>query len=91
MDNDTQRRQFHLTAFNFFAQIFRCATNHQAADEHRQNRIHDHVHQTDTLAAEYDVEHHVQQRHHTTQRRQCVVHIINGTRCKRSGRRGKHG
>ena len=90
MDDDAQRGELHFPAFDLFAQVFRRAPDHQAADEHCQNGVQDHIHQTDALAAEYYVQHHVQQRDHAAQRRQGVVHIVHRTGGKRGRDGGEH-
>ena len=89
-DDDAQRGELHFPAFDLFAQVFRRAPDHQAADEHCQNGVQDHIHQTDALAAEYYVQHHVQQRDHAAQRRQGVVHIVHRTGRKRGRDGGEH-
>ena len=63
---------------DLLAQIFGGAAHHQPADEHRQDGVQNHVHEAHALAAKDTVEHHVQHRHHSAQRRQGVVHVVDG-------------
>ena len=79
MNDDAQGYQLHLTPLDLLAEVFRGPSDHQAADEHSQNGIHDHVHQADALTAEYHIEHHVQQRNHAAQRGEGIMHIVDGT------------
>ena len=90
MNDDAQGCELHLTALDLFAQVFRSTSDHQAADKHRQNGVHDHVHQADALAAEYYVKHHVQQRDHAAQGRQGIVHVVDSTGGKGGRGCGKH-
>ena len=39
MNDDAQGGQLHLTPLDLFAEIFRRASDHQAADEHSQNGV----------------------------------------------------
>ena len=78
MDDDGQCRQLHFASLDLLAQIFGGAAHHQPADEHRQDGVQNHVHEAHALAAKDTVEHHVQHRHHSAQRRQGVVHVVDG-------------
>ena len=89
MDDDSQCGQLHLAPLNLLAQIFGGTPYHQPADEHRQNSVKNHVHQTHALAAKDAVEHHVHKRHHAAQRRQCVMHVIDRTGGEGCSYRGK--
>ncbi|CAN4070710.1 2-aminoethylphosphonate--pyruvate transaminase, partial [Dysosmobacter welbionis] len=91
MDDDAQRGELHLPALDLLAQVFGRTANHQAADEHCQDGVHNHVHQADALAAEDHVQHHVQQGDHAAQRRQGIVHVVDGAGGERGRGGGEHG
>ena len=78
VDNDAQSGELHLPALDLLAQVLGGTADHQAAQEHAQHDVHDHVHQAHALAAEHAVEHHVQQGHHAAQGCQGVVHVVDG-------------
>ena len=91
MDDNAQCGEFHLPALDLLTQVFGRAANHQPTDEHRQDGVHNHIHQSNTLAAKDHVEHHVQQGDHAAQGGQGIVHVVDGACGKRGGSCGEHG
>ena len=89
MDDDGQGCEFHLPAFDLFAQILGGASHHQSADKDGQDRIQDYVHQANAFAAEYTVEHHMQKWNQPAQRRQGIMHIVDGSGGKGCSHRGE--
>ena len=78
-NQDEEHREFHLAAFDLFAQILRRAADHQARDEDGEHRHHQHPVQARPDAAEDDLANlHIHKRNQAAQRHKAVVHRVDG-------------
>ena len=69
-DEQRQHRHLHVVGFDFLAEIFRRAADHQARDEDREHDEDEHAVESGADAAENDfAKLNVEQRNETTERR----------------------
>ncbi len=74
---DRDRRHLHLEGLDLLAEVFGRAADHQAGDEDRDDREHEHAVEARAHAAEDDLaELDEPQRHEPAQRREGVVHRV---------------
>ena len=86
-DQDGEHRHLDLLRLDLLAEIFRRAADHQAGDEHRDDDEQQHAVEAGADAAEDDLaELHVDQRDHAAERREAVVHGVDGAVRGRGGR-----
>ena len=86
---DVEHDELDLARLDLLAEVLRRAPDHQAGDEDREQREHEHPVQPDTDAARADLaELHVDERHHPAERRVAVVHRVHRAVRRPGGRRG---
>ncbi len=70
-----KRGHLHLEGLDFFAEIFRCAPDHESSDEHGQHDEHEHSVESRADPTNDDfAELNVEQRHKSAERREGIVH-----------------
>ncbi len=85
---DGDRHHLHLEALDLLADVFRRAADHEAGDEDREQREHEHAVESRTYAAEHDLAQLDQPHwHEAAQWRERVVHRVDRT--AGSGRRDR--
>ena len=76
---NAEHRHLYVVGFDFFAEIFGRSADHQSRDEYGQNHEDDHSVEAGTDAAENDfAEHDVEQRNHSAERGEGIVHGVHG-------------
>ena len=87
-DQDGEHRHLDLLGLDLLAEIFRRAPDHQAGDEHGDDDEQQHAVEAGADAAEDDLaELHVEHRHQPAERREAVVHGVDGAVRGGRGRR----
>ena len=85
MSENRDGDQLHFPRLDLPAQELRRPSDHESAQEHAQDRVHQHIDETDAFAAEHDVQHHFGQGPKSAERSKRIVHIVDRSR-RRCGR-----
>src|SRR5580658_8442476 len=89
-DQDAEHGHLDLLRFQFLAQIFRRAADHQSGDEHGDDHEQQHSIKAGADASEDDfAQHDVDHWDHAGDRQQAVMHVVDGAAGRVSGDRGE--
>ena len=90
-NQNREHRHFYVIRFDLFAEVLRSAADHETGEKNCDDNEHDHAVKAGADAAEHDfAEKNVNERNHAAQRREGIVHSVNGAATGVGGDRGEN-